>query len=168
MHLHLPEVSNVIRQVQHAETRRGYSGTEGQPHHPATHSQGPGPSLAAPSFLTESRQLACLRWEPWQGPSRSLLSPLCLLPLPGSSRPHPRPGLASSAPGVWRSPCPCSDLSQVFPLERPSPSDWTYPIWCHLLQGAFCDLFTHTSPPTLMSRGRQWSTEERRRLPRWH
>ena len=61
---------------------------------------------------------------------------LAQLPLPaasprileGACRPHPRSGLASSAPGMWRSSCACSDLAQAFPLGRPSPPDWTHPI----------------------------------------
>ena len=35
--------------------------------------------------------------------------------LEGACRPHARPGLPSSAPRVWRSPCPCSDPAQAFP-----------------------------------------------------
>ena len=45
-------------------------------------------------------------------------------------------------------------------LVRISPADETLPVWCHLLQEAFCDLFTRTRPPVLMHSGRQRSTEE--------
>lgn len=76
-----------------------------------------------------------MTWGPLQGPSLGQLNPLCLLPWgihclqpflgsqSQSRRPHPRPGPGSSAPGVWKSPCPHSDSHPISVTSSGKPSE---------------------------------------------